>query len=154
MQNKPNKTLTFFLSFCPGVGHLYLGAMNRGLQFLLLFFGSFALRGFLSLGIYAFWVPVIWFYALFDALQLADKGTIVDKPLVEWEHLRGRRAGLILIALGLLLVMDNTLPVLWRTFYIHLSLSWLSFRTLLIAVILIIAGIFMLRGKKVDSDAR
>ena len=36
---KKSKTLTFFLSFVPGVGHYYLEHMQRGLQFNLIFFG-------------------------------------------------------------------------------------------------------------------
>jgi len=150
MKNRPSKALTFFLSFCTGVGHLYLGAMSRGLQFLLLFFGSIALTGFLPLRIFPFWIPVIWFYGLFDSLQLADKEIIEDKPIVEWKYLSGRRTGFILIALGLLLVVDNTLPALWNMYFSNIFLGWVSFRTLLMAIVLIVSGIFMLRGKKVS----
>lgn len=151
MNRRPSKGLTFFLSFCTGVGHLYLGAMTRGLQFLLLFFGSFALSGFLPLGIFPFWIPIIWFYGLFDALQLADQDPIQDKPLLEWRYLQGRWTGFILIALGLLLVVDDILPSLWDIYFREISLGWLSFRTVLMAVILIIAGIILLRGKKVKQ---
>lgn len=153
MKKRPSKTLTFFLSFCPGVGHLYLGAMTRGLQFLLLFFGTIALIDFFQFVMFWFWIPVIWFYGLFDALQLADKETIEDKPLVEWQLIKGRWVGYILIAMGLLLLVDNALPSLWNAFFSHIFImGWFSFRTFLIALVLIIAGIFVLRGSKVKQN--
>lgn len=154
MKYKPSKALTFFLSFCTGVGHLYLGAMNRGLQFLILFFGSFAMIGFLPLRMFPFWIPIIWFYGLFDALQLADQEEILDKPLLEWKHLRGHWAGFIFIALGLLMIIDNTLPALWNAYLSDIFLGWVSIRTLIMALFLIVIGIFMLKGRRVHNDER
>ncbi len=144
MKNRPSKALTFFLSFCPGVGHLYLGAMTRGLQFLLLFFGVIALMSNLRLDIVGYGLPVIWFYGLFDSLQLADQETIVDKPLVEWTC---RWTGFILIAIGLLLLINDILPSVWHAYFRNIF-GYYDIRTLLMAVVLIVAGFLLLRGRR------
>ncbi|MGI6364792.1 MAG: hypothetical protein ACOX2G_03455 [Bacillota bacterium] len=151
MNKKPSKALTFFLSFCPGVGHLYLGAMTRGLQFLILFFGNLALIDLIRLPLIPYGLPIIWFYGLFDALQLADQQPLVDKPLVEWGQMRGPWTGLILIGLGLLLIVDEIVPSLWNRFLREI-LGYYDIRTLLMAVFLIIAGFLLLRGKRVKRD--
>jgi len=151
---RPSKALTFFLSFCPGVGHLYLGAMTRGLQFLIIFFGSISLIGSLPLRIIPFSLPIIWFYCLFDALQIADLEKPEDKPLVEWGHFTKNMhwVGLALIGLGLLMIIDNLLPQLWDTFFGQFN--WGSVRTLVMALFFIIVGAVMLRGKKVHKRDR
>jgi hypothetical protein len=152
---KPSKFITFILSIIPGVGHLYLGAMNRGLQFLILFFSSVFLLDFLSFRIIPFWLPIVWFYGLFDALQLADQAILYaevqDKPLVEWSHIKVKQhwLGWGLLGLGVLLLMDNVLPRIWNALFSHIH--WFSFRPLLTALLLIGAGIYLLRGKKVQN---
>ncbi|MDD2283333.1 MAG: hypothetical protein PHS56_02260 [Eubacteriales bacterium] len=152
MKNRPNKALTFFLSFCPGVGHLYLGAMTRGLQFMILFFGAWALIDFSSIGIFNFCIPIIWFYSLFDALQLADQEIIEDRPLVEWKHLTGHWLGPILIALGGILIIDDIMPRVWNKIFADINFSWTSFRSLAMALALIIIGMLLLRGKRVRKN--
>lgn len=103
MTRRPSKGLTFFLSFASGVGHLYLGAMTRGLQFMLLFAGAIALSNYLAVDFLPYLLPVIWFYALFDAMQLASQEVIQDKPLLPWNNLKGATTGWILICFGFLL---------------------------------------------------
>ncbi|MGI6329031.1 MAG: hypothetical protein ACOX1I_08885 [Dethiobacteria bacterium] len=152
---KPSFILTLFLSFVPGVGHLYLGAMNRGLQFMILFFGSIFLVDFLRLG-FPFWLPIIWFYGLFDALQKTRDytlyGEIVDEPLIKWEALRVKQPwlGWGLIVLGAYLLADRHLGRLWSLYF---DTGWYDFRSLLTAVLLIALGVFILRGKKVKNSA-
>jgi len=152
---KPSKVLTFFLSFCPGVGHLYLGAMNRGLQFLIIFFGSIFVVNFLRLGVFPFWLPIIWFYGLFDALQKADDyilyGEIEDEPLFQWQELRINNSwlGWGLVVLGVYLLLDRHLGRLITT---YLSISWYDLRSIITAVLLIAFGAFLLWGKKVKNN--
>lgn len=152
MKKRRSKTLTFFLSFCPGVGHLYLGAMTRGLQFLILFFGLWALIDLHSLRILSFAIPIVWFYALFDALQLADQEVIEDKPLTGGKYSSSKWFGPCLIVLGALLLMEDILPRLWHKIFASTNIPWSSFSTLVLALALIIAGILLLRGKKVKND--
>ncbi|NUU63232.1 hypothetical protein [Paenibacillus agri] len=64
------------LSFIPGLGHFHMGLMQRGLSFLISFFGFMTILLFLA-GITSsdaflllFGVlPVIWLYCMFDAVQ-------------------------------------------------------------------------------------
>lgn len=79
---------TILLSLIPGLGHFQLGLMNRGLTFLIGFFGMGAMivfvtaitgvEGFLAfLGV----LPVIWLYSLFDAVGLLhrkQKGEVLE----------------------------------------------------------------------------
>ncbi|RFB10236.1 hypothetical protein DZB84_22990 [Bacillus sp. HNG] len=85
---------TIILSFIPGLGHFQLGLINRGLTFLIGFFGLGTMVVFISvftdqgafmvfLGI----LPVIWVYNMFDAVQLVSKKQrgeeLVDKTILE-----------------------------------------------------------------------
>src|SRR5690606_11255599 len=85
---------TIILSFIPGLGHFQLGLINRGLTFLIGFFGLGTMIVFISvftdqgafmvfLGI----LPIIWVYNMFDAVQLVGKKQrgeeLVDKTIIE-----------------------------------------------------------------------
>lgn len=142
---KKSKAATFFLSFIPGLGHFYLGAMNRGLQLMLLFFGSFYLIN--SLDFIPYFTPVIWFYGIFDALQLHNRGVkegvVPDQPFVPWTKSgKSKPLGWILILIGGYLLINNFLPELieWETY----ELIRISF----IALLLILLGFWMITGKK------
>lgn len=150
MSRRPSKGLTFFLSFCTGVGHLYLGAMNRGLQFLILFLGTISLAQHFHMGFLAFLIPVIWFYGLFDAMQLANRENIVDIPLVRWECLKGPWTGYALIGIGVVFLANEILPSYLSSFLG----GWRNVQTLFIALVLIVVGIFLLWGKKVNENDR
>lgn len=111
---RKSKVATFFLSFVPGVGHYYLGLMQRGLQFNLLFFGLLLIAILTEIGPLAVFFPVIWFYALFDAQQAAsilhDGGQVEDKLLIPWTRLpmpRGYMTGVIFIVIGLMVFLFN-----------------------------------------------
>lgn len=90
-----SKFITFILSAFPGLGHLYLGLMNRGLVFMAAFLGWTAL---VLLGaeiirsgdftVLLVLLPIIGLYSLFDALHLCSRmqagETIPDvSPLAE-----------------------------------------------------------------------
>lgn len=151
MKKRPSKTLTFFLSFCPGVGHLYMGAMTRGMQFLILFFGLWAAIDIFALRVFSYAMPVLWFYAFFDALQLADQEVTQDKSLFGGKF-SSKWLGPCLIVLGALFLMEESLPVLWRRVFAEPDLPWSSVRTFVLALALIIAGIILLKGRKVKHD--
>lgn len=85
---------TIVLSLVPGLGHFQLGLMNRGLTFLVSFFGLGAMILFVSVlsGRNVFLVffamlPVIWVYGFFDAMQQLNKKqkgeTLVDRSILE-----------------------------------------------------------------------
>lgn len=103
------------LSFIPGLGHLYLGLMGRGLSLLLLFFGLIAVVGFLTVltkeaGILFFLgaLPIIWIYGLFDVVQLfnrSQKGEeLADRTIFEefeWGREEGKKSKMLVMLLSL-----------------------------------------------------
>ncbi|MEK4456989.1 MULTISPECIES: multi-tm2 domain protein [Paenibacillus] len=100
---------TILLSFIPGLGHLHLGLMQRGLSFLLSFFGFGAILVFITSitnesGFLAFAgvLPIIWLYCMFDAVQHVHRKQagemLQDRTLFEeLEHGRveGRRSKML-----------------------------------------------------------
>lgn len=50
---------------------MYMGFMKQGVALMTLFFGCCALRSWLSLNIFGFILPVIWFYGFFHVHNLA-----------------------------------------------------------------------------------
>lgn len=143
--------LTFLLSAFPGAGHYYLGLMNRGLQFMLLFIGGIFLGNSLDLPELAAFLPVVWFYALFDALQMAgaiNSGeNIADKTVIPWNHemLGQKTIGWALIVLGILLIVRRILPSLVG------MLFNVNIQTVIVAILLIVAGFRILKPGKNKS---
>lgn len=94
MEQQQEKTRTILLSFLPGIGHMGLGLMQRGITFLISFIGLFAIIVFLSvimksaaILIFLLALPVIWIYSMFDAIQqlhAKHKGeTLFDRSIFE-----------------------------------------------------------------------
>lgn len=89
---------TIFLSFIPGLGHFQLGLMNRGLTFLVAFFGLITMIFFVAFIshqdgflIFVGLLPIIWIYSFFDTFQQLNrkqKGEVlVDQTILEdFEH--------------------------------------------------------------------
>ena len=67
---KKSSFWTFVFSLFPGAGHMYLGLMKKGASLMLLFCFVFALSGFFNLTFLMMFLPVIWFYSFFDAMNL------------------------------------------------------------------------------------
>lgn len=90
-----SRFISFILSVFPGLGHFYLGLMNRGMVIMAAFFGWLGLVLLASVvtGSHDFLVllvllPLVWLYSLFDALQLCGRiqsgETVPDSsPLAE-----------------------------------------------------------------------
>ena len=149
---KKSKGLTFFLSFVPGAGHLYLGLMNRGLQFLILFFGTIFVSNLLITEMVGFLLPIIWFYCLFDALQqynrIQETEEIIDIPIISWTKLTKSKSsiGWGLIVFGIYLFVEK---------FVLETFGWQyssTFRTVFFAVMLILIGIYLLLGKKIIKN--
>ncbi|WP_454192862.1 multi-tm2 domain protein [Paenibacillus sp. Marseille-Q7038] len=100
---------TILLSFVPGLGHLHMGLLQRGLSFLIGFFGlsiMLLFTAFISgeevILLFLLLLPVMWLYCMFDAVQHLHRkqaGEILeDKTLFEQlEHGRshGKRSKVI-----------------------------------------------------------
>lgn len=105
-EDETERFFTILLSFVPGLGHFQMGLMQRGLSFLILFFGLITMMFFLTgvthetvfllfLGL----LPIIWLYCMFDAVQLIHRKQagepLQDRSLLdEWEsgRIEGRRS--------------------------------------------------------------
>ncbi|MEX1029407.1 MAG: hypothetical protein WDZ91_05075 [Paenibacillaceae bacterium] len=92
--NDANSTKTIMLSLIPGLGHMHLGLMYRGLTFIIGFFGILTMIFFIAVltgegGFLVFLgaLPIIWIYSLFDAIQLLhrkNRGEVLeDKSIME-----------------------------------------------------------------------
>lgn len=151
---RKSKALTFFLSFVPGVGHLYLGLMNRGLQFLIIFFGTTLFSNLFFSNIFNFILPIIWFYCLFDALQqynkLVDNPEYGDTPIVSWNTLSNNSSifGWILIAMGILVFADKMLFTLFDYKYYGII------KTIVVAILFIFIGIYLISGKRFTTNKK
>ncbi|WP_254438249.1 multi-tm2 domain protein [Paenibacillus sp. DCT19] len=100
---------TILLSFIPGLGHLHMGLLHRGLSFLIAFFGSFAMMVFVAsitneenFLMFLLILPVIWVYCMFDAVQHIHRkqaGEVLeDRTLfeeLEMGRVNGRRSRML-----------------------------------------------------------
>lgn len=114
-EQQSEKTRTILLSIIPGLGHMSLGLMQRGITFLVSFVGLFAIILFLSfimnagsLLVFLLALPVIWIYGIFDAVRLVHSKhngeELEDKSLFEGieEHIAsGQKNKVLTIALAI-----------------------------------------------------
>lgn len=149
-----NMFWAFVLSLIPGVGYMYLGLMNRGLQAMIIFFGSIFLAAMTHLdALLSFVLPVVLFYSIFDTLQLARQLReglhVTDKPLFNlgqnynWQSY----LGYALVGLGVLALLNNLLPYIFDYGIVHRLISPI----LIIAIGILILYKSLGRGKQNGS---
>lgn len=68
---KGNGVWRFCFSLLPGAGEMYMGFMKQGAVLMTLFLGCCAMSSWLSLDVFGFILPVIWFYGFFHVHNLA-----------------------------------------------------------------------------------
>ncbi len=153
---KKSKFLTFIFTLVPGAGHLYLGLQRQGLQLLTLFTLCIFLSGWLNTGLLAVFIPIIWFYSFFDAMNKVsadEKHEDIDVLLISWLNKsgtfmkdKGRIIGYSLIFFGCFLLFERiVLPELERI------LTWQVreyFRTGVVALLLIAGGVKLALGSR------
>jgi len=115
LEYQREKTRTIMLSFVPGLGHMSIGLMQRGITFMISFIGWFAIIVFLSmiihrgeLLVFLLALPVIWVYSMFDVigkLQAKQRGEhLVDRAIFEDMESyisSGRKSKVLAIALSI-----------------------------------------------------
>jgi hypothetical protein len=116
VNNRRGAFIVLILSLLPGGGYMYLGLMNRGLQALIIFFGSIFLAAVAHLGVFTgLAIPVLMLYSIFDSQQLAAQMNagqfLEDEPYIDlgspdWQGI----LGYILIGLGIIALFDNFVP--------------------------------------------
>jgi hypothetical protein len=109
-----NGSARFFLSIFPGLGHLYMGLFQRGLQLVIAFIGGWFILGTLFDPLLGFFIPAMIFFSIFDAreayirqsqgLEVEDKGFVDTKTLkLEWNN---RWIGYLLVGVGVLALFN------------------------------------------------
>lgn len=155
-----NGFLFFIYLAVPGLRHMYLGLMKRGLGFLVTFFGLIGLSIILE-GLAGILVPVIfiaWFYSAFDSYQcrkLLSKGEQVeDKELFKGYGLetikeffvkRKTLSGVAVILLGVYLLFKQIVRYGYRRYVPDIIITMIDFTTdSIVPLLLIIGGIYLL----------
>lgn len=143
-----NGAIRTILSICPGLGHLYIGLPQRGIQlFVAVVAANILFEGFLNLNFGPLITFGFIFYSIFDARELAlrqaEGERVEDRPLVDLRQLPQHREklGYGLIALGALgvyrmlsQIIERIRPELSR------PMDYMTFGLLAIA-----AGVYLLR---------
>ncbi|SCG82655.1 hypothetical protein DW1_1059 [Proteiniborus sp. DW1] len=160
----PKKYSTFWsiiFSFLPGGGHMYLGLMKRGLQFMLLFFGTIALSGLIySADFLIFFAVVVWFYSFFDCIHMRKRlehGENVDEDLIfpiDTKNLNAKHLGMAFIILGGLVLLNELFDQLvyianrMNIYSESVKVTIRLIRESIFPVVLIIIGFFLLKRTK------
>ncbi|MBP2018032.1 hypothetical protein J2Z79_001431 [Symbiobacterium terraclitae] len=115
-----NGFVRFVLSIAPGVGHLYMGLFNRGMQFFMGTLIGGMVLGMVFPSLLGLYIPAAIFFSVFDAreihlrlsqgLEVEDRGFVDIRAVpIQWSQ---RQLGIALIVLGAL--------ALWRVLTIDL----------------------------------
>lgn len=174
MKKKKNRFWLFVFSLCPGAGHMYLGFMKMGLSFLLGFALSIALMDLTSLDVLAVIPAAIYIYTLFHANNIGALDdeqfyALEDQYLLGFDNIKAANfrldgrvrsiAAVVLILIGISMLGDLGLGLLWDYFGLENPIMRLIYHTVrdvvprvLIAIAIIWFGIYLLRGKKVSEE--
>lgn len=161
---KRSKKLAIFFSLVPGAGHMYLGLTTQGIQLMLLFFFTAFSSSIYGLGFFGIFLPVIWFYSVFDAWTkvssdepLTDSNLKIFSTVKSVEDITNTNSlwkfiGYVLLIAGVLSLMNNLVLPLLREYFDYTIVNY--FRSILVSAILIAAGFILLfKGKnKVHKD--
>lgn len=139
------KLIAVALSVVPGAGHMYLGMLQKGVQLMGGFFFTLFLMGWLNVSLFAFVLPVVWFYSLFDAMHRVDAGAgtaEAEDPFTRLVNNYPKPLGWGLVGLGCLAIFDRIIsPFLTRAIRNYLQ-------TGIVAALLILIGIKLITGTR------
>ena len=151
--------LTFIFACIPGAGQMYYGYMKRGLSLITLFCIGVILGAIVGPLIVV--CPIVWMYSFFDTYDLVrriTRGEPREDSLLFFENLESiaslrrvfpsgnRIIGWVLIALGIWALYSSVIEPL-----ISKILGWYvtnMIPTLVVAVLLILGGVWLLRGPR------
>jgi hypothetical protein len=160
---RKSKLLTFFLSIIPGVGHMYLGLINKGLTIMCLLFASLFLvilfSGESSMSWFpGFFIPTLSIvfvsYSIFDSLDITDKinsgrtdycDNSLEPAIIKQKLLENRKLiGCIFLILGAISICSMAFGYLEYIIKAFLGIN-LSLTSLLLAFVFVAFGIFLIR---------
>ncbi len=167
---KKNLLFTWITACFPGFGQMYYGYMRRGTSLALWFWGVIFVSSFWGMGPLGLVLPVIWAYSFFDTFNIRSLSpeqyaAFGDDYLPNSQWLKqmnleklmsgGRRKvlGWALIIFGGILLYNTLFSrLVWRLYdYIPFLASLIELiPSLFIAGVVILLGLYVLRGKKVS----
>ena len=150
--------LFFVCSLIPGAAHMHLGLFRRGLQLMLIVFGTIALASFINLDLL---IPVAviptWFFSFFESHNLnkqlwqgqplCDKDIFNQSLFGDFSMLKNPRiVGISIIVVGVL----GLLQVVGRSSEVIMFFGkyYYMVRSSLMPVLLILSGIYLLTKAK------
>lgn len=173
MTRKKNRFLTFIFSLVPGAGEMYMGFMKQGVTLMGAFFLLIFLASWLNIGPLLFALPVLWCYGFFhvhNLKSLPDEEfyAIEDDYLFHLDRVLPKNINMdkksknilavILIAVGIVILLNNLGDMIgWLLPSYLMDWYWSAINRLpqlVIAVVLIVGGIWLIRGKKKELDAQ
>lgn len=144
------KIVAVALSIIPGAGHMYLGLLKQGAQFMAAFFFFLFMSSWLQLEILVFLLPVIWFYSIFDAYHMLEEesdGLRPDEsPLFDWFNRHPGWVGWGLIILGGLVILQRIVTPVFQIIIDYDVRNYIQ--TGVVALVLIAGGITLLKGSQ------
>lgn len=169
---KKNKFYTFLLSFIPGAGEMYMGFMKNGISLMTVFVLSLIIPSVLHVNdAFIMIAMVFWTYSFFHARNLAACEDIAFTELKDefiWESfLEGREikisnptlrkwAAGTMIVFGIVLLWNKIEDMIYPLIPDHL---WGKIAPIIsdapqvaLAVLIIIIGVRMIKGKKEELD--
>jgi len=157
-EGKRSRTIATVLAVFPGAGHMYLGLQQRGLQLMGAFLLSIYIMDALYLSLFLFLIPLIWFYSLFDALQLIsryDRELLIDKPIVSGLMNYQKGLGIGLVALGGYYLFKRIVLPFMAQWFPDVINYWFNtyFNTIVVSFLLIAGGLHLLFGGKKGGRA-
>ncbi|MCG0239511.1 MAG: hypothetical protein L6E13_10005 [Firmicutes bacterium] len=146
--------LAILLALFPGLGHVYLGLKVRGVQMLVGFALAMIAVNLLGLDhVFDPWLGLVAvFFSVFETREaigrLRQGQPVQDTPLVKLQNLPDpeRLIAYGLITVGTLALVRVLLSPFWDQWLRHLGLSHFHLEQGLLAMLLIAAGVWMLRG--------
>lgn len=147
MQNK--KFWAYFFALIPGAGHMYIGLQKKGIQLMVSFFLLIALCDWINIPLFAIFIPVIWFYSIFDVRKILNSGIIPNDTLnfnIPLNINGNKTFAYILIFIGCMALLRNVIfPI--TNVYISWEVSH-YFKTIIASLVFIGIGIKLLMGNK------
>lgn len=176
MSKKKKGFLFFICSLIPGAGEMYLGFFKQGVSIMALFWGAIGLSSWINFAIFIYFIPILWFYSFFrvhnlNSLPDEEFYAVEDKYIFDFDDksikkslggTMGKRVlavGLIAVGFSMILTMlRNMVGNILEWFGLYEEMGWfLSFLydipQCVIAVLFIILGIHLIKGKKKELDS-
>lgn len=164
---KKNRFLTFCFSLLPGAGEMYMGFMKMGLSLMMVFFGLIWIPDLLMMSEISLVAIVVWFYGFFHANHLAalsdeEFAQVEDTYLLSMDLLTGGKdfarkyhkwVAVFLILGGISLLWNTATDLMYKKFPAIYEIMFMVgnyIPRVLIAVLIMVGGILMLRGKKAE----